>query len=64
MRRRCPVCNKLIRTNEQDKAKRQGYFPFCSERCKLIDLGEWLDARYRISSELPDESSDRREDKL
>jgi len=22
--------------------------PFCSERCKLLDLGRWLDGRYRI----------------
>jgi hypothetical protein len=25
-----------------------GTFPFCSERCKLIDLGRWLDGRYQI----------------
>jgi len=25
------------------------YFPFCSKRCKLIDLGAWLDADYRIA---------------
>jgi len=23
-------------------------FPFCSERCKLIDLGRWLDGKYQI----------------
>jgi uncharacterized protein len=38
------------------------YFPFCSERCKLVDLGAWLDGDYRIASgsrstepEFPDE---------
>jgi len=32
--------------------------PFCSERCRLIDLGQWLDERYVIPGEavtLPDE---------
>jgi len=28
--------------------------PFCSERCKLIDLGEWAAERYRIEAEPPD----------
>jgi len=27
------------------------FFPFCSRRCKLIDLGRWFDERYRIESE-------------
>ncbi len=33
------------------------YRPFCSETCKLIDLGKWIDEEYRIPSEnpLPDE---------
>jgi endogenous inhibitor of DNA gyrase (YacG/DUF329 family) len=26
--------------------------PFCSARCKLVDLGNWLDERYRISCPL------------
>jgi endogenous inhibitor of DNA gyrase (YacG/DUF329 family) len=26
-------------------------FPFCSERCKLIDLGRWLDGKYQISAD-------------
>jgi uncharacterized protein len=25
-----------------------GTFPFCSDRCKLIDLGRWLDGKYQI----------------
>ena len=33
------------------------FFPFCSERCKLIDLGAWFDAEYRIPSR-PDEESE------
>ncbi|MGH7179578.1 MAG: DNA gyrase inhibitor YacG [Tepidisphaeraceae bacterium] len=29
-------------------------FPFCSERCKLIDLGRWLEEKYRIAVYDPD----------
>ena len=47
---RCPICRKGVHTDDP-------FFPFCSERCKLIDLGRWLDGRYRI--ELPVEATDR-----
>jgi endogenous inhibitor of DNA gyrase (YacG/DUF329 family) len=30
-------------------------FPFCSERCKLIDLGRWLDGAYQVPVEQPGE---------
>jgi endogenous inhibitor of DNA gyrase (YacG/DUF329 family) len=34
-------------------------FPFCSQRCKTIDLGRWLTAAYRIpAEEAPEESGD------
>ncbi|MBN1508798.1 MAG: DNA gyrase inhibitor YacG [Sedimentisphaerales bacterium] len=39
---------------ERNRAAQMRFFPFCSERCKLIDLGAWLDAEYRIPSR-PDE---------
>ncbi len=28
----------------------ENFYPFCSERCKLIDLGAWLDSDYKIIS--------------
>lgn len=34
------------------------YRPFCSERCRLIDLGAWLDEKYSIPAPLEDESAD------
>jgi uncharacterized protein len=34
----------------------QRWRPFCSERCKLIDLGEWIDERHRIPGEEADET--------
>jgi uncharacterized protein len=30
-------------------------FPFCSPRCKSVDLGKWLDEAYRVSSPLSEE---------
>jgi endogenous inhibitor of DNA gyrase (YacG/DUF329 family) len=32
-------------------------FPFCSRRCKTIDLGRWLDEQYRIDAEEEQEAS-------
>lgn len=40
----CPTCKKLI-TYSKDNAWR----PFCSERCKLIDLGEWASEGHKIA---------------
>jgi endogenous inhibitor of DNA gyrase (YacG/DUF329 family) len=42
----CPSCGKPVEWSEQ-----QRWRPFCSERCKLIDLGEWLDESNRIPGE-------------
>lgn len=40
----CPTCNNPVLWQPQSKWR-----PFCSERCRLIDLGEWIDERHRIS---------------
>jgi endogenous inhibitor of DNA gyrase (YacG/DUF329 family) len=39
----CPQCKKPVAADAKS-------FPFCSERCRLVDLGNWLDGRYRIAS--------------
>lgn len=39
----CPVCGKAVRWSSESQWR-----PFCSERCRLIDLGEWLDEEKRI----------------
>jgi endogenous inhibitor of DNA gyrase (YacG/DUF329 family) len=50
----CPTCATLVEWTEK-----QRWRPFCSERCKLIDLGSWFDESNRIPGEepatLPDE---------
>ena len=42
----CPMCNKLV--DEAMRGKPKSPYPFCSERCKLVDLGRWLDGKYQI----------------
>jgi uncharacterized protein len=44
---RCPTCRMLVvRSNEN--------FPFCSDRCRLIDLGKWASGGYVISTPVTD----------
>lgn len=43
----CPTCKKPIPEVKDDEPLPK-YFPFCCERCKLIDLGRWLDGKYQI----------------
>jgi hypothetical protein len=50
MKHRCPVCNKILTESAEESPGHGGILPFCSERCKLIDLGAWLNADYRIAS--------------
>ncbi len=52
MKVRCPNCCQLSPGNGNL------FHPFCSERCKLIDLGKWLGEDYRISGEAEIEISD------
>jgi endogenous inhibitor of DNA gyrase (YacG/DUF329 family) len=42
---KCPICRKQVQ-------KGDAYFPFCSERCQLIDLGNWASEKYVISTPL------------
>jgi len=51
MKHRCPICKKIVKVSAKKQAEGAKFFPFCSQRCKLIDLGAWLDARYRVVSE-------------
>ena len=49
----CPRCGRPVPWTAESK-----YRPFCSERCRLIDLGAWFDERHRIAgaADLPDEA--------
>ena len=43
----CPTCGMLVRPRDED-------FPFCSDRCRKIDLGKWAMGVYKISSPVVD----------
>jgi uncharacterized protein len=44
---RCPSCGQLVQPKDED-------FPFCSDRCRKIDLGKWASGVYKISSPILD----------
>jgi uncharacterized protein len=52
MKRHCPICRKP--TDSETNAD----FPFCSERCRLLDLGNWASEKYVISNPVFDESEE------
>jgi hypothetical protein len=54
---RCPICKKPVKSADAD-------FPFCSERCRLIDLGKWASGAYVISSPVDDVEEAVRQDSL
>lgn len=51
IRVKCPICRKPVRRIDPD-------FPFCSERCRAIDLGKWASGDYIVSSPVRDISDD------
>jgi uncharacterized protein len=48
---RCPICKKPVTSVDPD-------FPFCSERCRTVDLGRWASGQYVISSPVKDISDE------
>jgi endogenous inhibitor of DNA gyrase (YacG/DUF329 family) len=51
---RCPICKKNVKSSDAD-------FPFCSDRCRVIDLGNWASGAYVVSSPTADEEEAIRE---
>jgi endogenous inhibitor of DNA gyrase (YacG/DUF329 family) len=46
----CPICTKAARPRAENAA-----FPFCSARCKQVELGKWLNEEYRVPTVEDDE---------
>jgi endogenous inhibitor of DNA gyrase (YacG/DUF329 family) len=44
---RCPICRTIVLRTQED-------FPFCSDRCRTIDLGKWASGGYVISTKIND----------
>jgi hypothetical protein len=40
---KCPICKRSVERADPE-------YPFCSERCRLVDLGNWASEKYVISS--------------
>ena len=43
----CPTCRQVVLATDED-------FPFCSNRCRILDLGKWASGDYKISSPILD----------
>jgi uncharacterized protein len=52
MKIKCPRCGK------ETTFENNLYRPFCSERCKLLDLGSWISEKYTVSNIEPEEELD------
>ena len=51
---RCPICKKGVKNGDPE-------FPFCSDRCRTIDLGKWASGAYVIPSQVSDADEQIRE---
>lgn len=49
----CPTCAAAVAWTSENRWK-----PFCSERCKLIDLGQWATEKYRVPVEAQEPEAD------
>ncbi len=52
---KCPICKK-------DVAPESVFYPFCSERCKIIDLGNWASEKYVIPAPIEPNESEEEDD--
>jgi endogenous inhibitor of DNA gyrase (YacG/DUF329 family) len=51
----CPICKRTTTWQENP------WKPFCSDRCKLIDLGKWVSEEYKIPGEVTEEETAKEE---
>jgi endogenous inhibitor of DNA gyrase (YacG/DUF329 family) len=49
---RCPICERMMQGHSE---REWPQFPFCSPKCKLVDLGRWLGENYRVVAAPDDE---------
>lgn len=59
IRGRCPVCSKTYEIASIDDLPS---FPFCTERCRMIDLGRWIDGKYVIPGTAKDQKQQEEND--
>jgi len=54
----CPTCKRTFDTAEDGPPAQRRPLPFCSARCRMADLGNWLDGNYRIPTATDDQDLD------
>jgi endogenous inhibitor of DNA gyrase (YacG/DUF329 family) len=57
----CPICSKAVSKPSktcQKNAETADFFPFCSKRCKFVDLNSWFESGYVISGPLKEQKAD------
>jgi len=50
---RCTICQREIESRPQNR-----FFPFCSARCRQVDLGQWLGEEYRVANRHAEDNED------
>ena len=50
---KCPICEEPVKPRGENEA-----FPFCSDRCKMVDLGKWMSEDYRVPATDEESRSD------
>ncbi len=55
--RRCPTCRAEVKPREENPS-----FPFCTPRCRAVDLGRWFTGEYRMAGERASEEATERGD--
>lgn len=48
---RCPICDTPVSPPDRSSPPAKSFFPFCSDRCRMVDLGRWLTGQYSIPGE-------------
>jgi endogenous inhibitor of DNA gyrase (YacG/DUF329 family) len=48
-RHRCPICEQEF---DHPESPAKSFFPFCSDRCRMVDLCRWSDGRYAVVEQL------------
>ena len=54
--RRCPTCRAEVKPREENPS-----FPFCTPRCRAVDLGRWFTGEYRTAGERAAQEATERE---
>ena len=49
----CPICGKPVAPRPENRSA-----PFCSDRCRLVDLAKWLGEEYRIPGPRPGDGAE------